>query len=154
MAATLEEEIEWLSCTTTRCRLEAGAHSQRQDHCRWRSRGQKRRHCQVWLKDCHGPYFEYHPSWGDSEPEENEEAPKDFNLEDLLELGPEINCFLWGPVESSNEDDRQTPSPKPPIEELESWVIWRARMYETPGWWQELANVPGVDNHGKLACEV
>ena len=34
------------------------------------------------------------------------------------------------------------------------WVTWRAWMDETPGWWQELAMVPGVDNHKKLACEV
>ena len=27
-------------------------------------------------------------------------------------------------------------------------------MYETSGWWQELAKVPGIDDHEKLACEV
>ena len=46
------------------------------------------------------------------------------------------------------------PSPKPPIEELEKWVTWRAQAYETPSWWQELAMVPEVDNHEKLAYEV
>ena len=35
---------------------------------------------------------------GGSESEGNVE---DFNLEDLLEFGPEVNCFLQGPVESS-----------------------------------------------------
>ena len=46
------------------------------------------------------------------------------------------------------------PSPKPQIEELERWVTWRAWMYETPSWWQELVMVPGVDDHKKLAHEV
>ena len=27
-------------------------------------------------------------------------------------------------------------------------------MHDTPGWWQELSNVPGVDDHEKLAWEV
>ena len=27
-------------------------------------------------------------------------------------------------------------------------------MHDMPGWWQELAEVPGVDNHEKLALEV
>ena len=46
------------------------------------------------------------------------------------------------------------PSPEPLIGELEKWVTWRAWTYETPGWWQELVMVPGVDDHKKLACEV
>ena len=62
MAATLEEEIEQLSCPLIRSWLEAQVHSQSRDHCRHRSRGQKRRYCQVWLENCHAPYFEYHPS--------------------------------------------------------------------------------------------
>ena len=52
------------------------------------------------------PYFEYHPSWRGSEFKENEEASKDFDLEDLLELGLEVDCFLQGPVESSEEENR------------------------------------------------
>ena len=46
------------------------------------------------------------------------------------------------------------PSPKPPIEELEKWVTWRAWTYKTSSWWQELVMVPGVDNHKKLAHKV
>ena len=38
-AATLEEEIEWLSRSITRGQSGACAHSRSQDHCRWRSRG-------------------------------------------------------------------------------------------------------------------
>ena len=106
------------------------------------------------LEDCHAPYFEYHPSQRGSESEGDEEAPEDFNLEDLPEFGPEVNCFHWGPVESSEEENMKTPSPKPLIEELEKWVTWRAQTYETPSWWQELVMVPGVDDHEKLAREV
>ena len=69
-------------------------------------------------EDCCAPYFEYHPSQRCSESEGNEEAPKDFNLEDPLELGREVNCFLWGPIKSSEEQNTKIPSPKPLIEEL------------------------------------
>ena len=134
MAATLEEEIEWLSCPLTRSWLEAWAHSQSRDHCRHKFRGWKRRHCQVQPEDCHAPYFEYHPSHRVSESEGDEEAPEDFNLEYPLELRPDVNCILWGPVESSEEENVKTPSPEPLIEELEKWVTWRAREYETPSW--------------------
>ena len=63
------------------------------------------------LEDCHGPYFEYHPFWRVSASEEDEEAPEEFNLEDLLELKPEVDCFLWGPVESSEEETTKVPPP-------------------------------------------
>ena len=46
------------------------------------------------------------------------------------------------------------PSPKPPIEEFEKWVTWKAWAYETPSWWQELSMVPEVVDYEKLACEV
>ena len=78
----------------------------------------------------------------------------DFNLEALPELGPEVDCFLQRPAKSSEEADRRTSSPEPPVEELESWVTWRAQMHDMPGWWDELAKVPGVDDHEKLAWEV
>ena len=78
----------------------------------------------------------------------------DFNLEAPPELGPEVNHFLQGLVKSSEEEDRRTSSPEAPVEELERWVIWRAQMHDIPGWWQELAEVPGVDDQKKLAWEV
>ena len=51
---------------------------------------------------------------------------EDFNLEDSLELGPEVTCFLQGPVKSSKEENIEMPSHEPPIEELKKWVTWRA----------------------------
>ena len=152
--ATLEEEKEQLSQSVTRGWLDAHAHSRSWDCCRWKSRGQKRRHHPVQLEESHAPYFKYHSPWKGPESKEDEEALLDFNLEALLELGPEVNCFLWGPAESLGEEDRRTSSPEPPVEELESWVTWRAWMHNMPGWWQELAEVPGVDDYIKLAWEV
>ena len=79
MAAALEEEIEWLSCPLIRSQSKAQAHSQNRDCCRYRSRGQKRRHHQVWPEDCHAPYFEYHPSWRSSESKGDTAAAEDLN---------------------------------------------------------------------------
>ena len=108
----------------------------------------------MWPEDCHAPYFEYHPPWRSPESDEDKEVPVDFDLEALPELGPEVDHILWGPVKGSEEEDRKVPSPEPPVEELESWVTWRAWTYEMPGWWQELVMVPGVDDHEKLAHEI
>ena len=152
MAAPLEEEIEWLSCPLIRSQSEAWAHSQSRDHHTCRSRGWKRKCHQVWPEDCHGPYFEYHPSWRGSESEGDGEASEDLNLEEPPELGPEVTCFLQEPAKSSEEE--KVPSPEPPIEELQKWVTWKARAYETPSWWQELTMVPEVDDYEKLAHEV
>ena len=77
-----------------------------------------------------------------------------FTLEAPPELGPEVDHFLQGPAKSSEEENRRMPTPEPLMEELENWVIWRAWMQDMPGWWQELAEVPGVDDHKKLAWEV
>ena len=52
------------------------------------------------------------------------------------------------------EENVKAPSSKPPIGELQRWVMWKALTYKTPGWWQELTKVPGVDDCKKLACEV
>ena len=80
--------------------------------------------------------------------------PLDFYLEAPPELGPEVNSFHQGPAKSSEEEGRRTSSQEPPVEELESWLTWRAQMHNMPGWWEELAMVPGVDDHKKLAQEV
>ena len=52
------------------------------------------------------------------------------------------------------EDDRNKSSPEPPVEEYERWLTWRAGAHNMPGWWQELAKVPGVDDHQELVQEV
>ena len=63
-AAALEVEIEWLSQPLIWSQSHTWTHSCSRDHHRHRSRGWKRRCCQVWLEDCCAPYFEYNPSQG------------------------------------------------------------------------------------------
>ena len=152
--ATLEEEIEQLSQSITQDWLEAHTHSRSWDHCRWKSWGWNRRCCPVWPEQSPVPYFKYNPPWRGPASEEDEKALLDFDLEAPSELGPEVDCFLQGPAESSGEEDRRISSPEPPVEDLESWVTWRARVHDMPDWWQELTEVPGVDDHEKLAWEV
>ena len=108
----------------------------------------------MWPEESHAPYFECYPPWRGPESKEDEEAFLNFDLEAPPELVPEVNCFLQGPAKSSGEENGRTSSPEPIVEELESWVTWRAWMHNTPGWWQELAEVPWVDDHEKLAWEV
>ena len=105
-------------------------------------------------EDCHTPYFEYHPSQRSSESKGDAAATEDLNLEEPLELGPEVTCFLQGSAKSLEEENVKVPSPEPPIEKLQKWVTWKAQAYETPSQWQELAMVPEVDDYEKLACEV
>ena len=88
----------------------------------------------MWPEESHAPYFEYHPPWRGPTSEEEEEALLDFDLEAPPELGLEVNCFLQGLAESLEEEDRRTSSPEPPVEELESWVTWRAQRHDMPDW--------------------
>ena len=88
---------------------------------------------------------------------EDEEAKLpllDFDLKTLPELGPEVDCFLQELAGSSEEDNRNRSSPEPPVEEYKRWVTWRAQVHNMPGWWPELAEFPGVDDHQELAQKV
>ena len=49
------------------------------------------------------------------------------------------------------EEDRNRSSPEPLVEEYERWVTWRACVHDMPGWWQELAKVPKIDDDQELA---
>ena len=152
-AATLEEEIEWLSCPLIQSQSETQTHSHGRD-CRHRSRGCKRKHHQVWPEDCLAPYYEYNPPVRSLEPGGEEAATKDLNLGEPPELEMEVAYFLQGSAESLGEENMKVPSPKPPIEDLQKWVTWKAWTCETLSWWQELTMVPGVDNYKKLARKV
>ena len=99
------------------------------------------------LEDCCASYFEYNPPLRSPEPEGEETSTKDVNLGELLELELEVTYFLQGLAKSLGEENVKVPSPKPPTRELQRWVIWKAQMYKTPSWWQELTMVPGVDDH-------
>ena len=109
----------------------------------------------VWLEKGPAPFFQYIPPLRGPEYEEDVELPLlDVDLEDLLELGPEINHFLQELAGSSEEESRGRSSPEPLVEEYKRWVTWRAQVQNMPDWWQELAEVPKVDNYQKLAWEV
>ena len=106
------------------------------------------------LEESPVPFFKYNPPWRGPASEEDEEALLDFDLEAPPELGPKVNCFLLGLADSSGEEDRKRSSPEAPVEDLENWVTWRAQVLDTPDWWQELIEVPGIDDHEKVAQEV
>ena len=100
------------------------------------------------------PYFKYNPPLRSLEPRGEEAAIEDLDLGELLELELEVTYFLQGSAKSLGEGNVKAPSPEPPIEDLQKWVILKAWTCKTPSWWQELTMVPGVDDYKKLACEV
>ena len=69
------------------------------------------------------------------------------------ELEPRVTSFLGGSVENLKEEE-EVPPPEPLVGELWEWVMWKAKMTETPDWWRELLAVPGVPNCKKLAWKV
>ena len=109
----------------------------------------------MWPEEGTAPFFQYSPPQRGPEYEEEAKLPLlDVNLEDLPELGPEVDCFFQELAGSSEEESRGRSSSEPPVEEYERWVTWRAQAHDTPDWWQELAEVPKVDDYQKLAWEV
>ena len=120
MAATLEEEIERLSCTQN-C-PEVRTRSKSRDHQGCSREEQKRRCHQVWFEkppapNCHsGLRMEY-----------SEEAitTEGSDLEEPPELGLEVASFLRGSPGTS-EDEGNGISPEPAVTEFSQWVQWRA----------------------------
>ena len=111
----------------------------------------------VWPEESPAPFFKYSPpQWGpgSGEDEEAELPLLDFDLELPPELGPEVDRFLQEPPGSLEEEDRNRSSPKHPVEYYERWVTWQAWAHDIPGWWPELAKIPGVDNHQELSQKV
>ena len=106
------------------------------------------------LEESPASYFEYSPPWRGPESEKDKEALLDLDLKAPLELGPEIDSFLQESAGSLGEEDSKKSSPEPPVEDFESWVTWRAQVHDMPDWWQELTEVPGIEDHKKLAWEV
>ena len=132
--AALEEEIEWLSCPLTWSWPEVQMHSKSRDHQVHGSRRQKQMCHQVLPENCPAPYFKYHPSRRNSESNRKTVATEDPNLEELLELGLEVTCFLRGSAENSEEEEEKALPPKPPVKELHKWVTWKAEACEMPSW--------------------
>ena len=103
------------------------------------------------------PLFEYSPpQWcaGSREDEEAELPLLDFDLKLPPELGPEVDHFPQEPAGSSEEEDSNRSSPESLVEDYVRWVTWQAWVHNTPGWWPELAKIPGMDDHQELAPKV
>ena len=107
-----------------------------------------------YLRTVGPPILNITPPKGTWSPGGEAVATEDPDLEELLELGPEITCFLRGLAENLEEEDEKVPCPKPPVEELWEWVKWKAEAYKMPSWWRELMKVPEVEDHEKLAWKV
>ena len=103
------------------------------------------------------PFFKYSPLQrgpGSGEDKEAELPLLDFDLEDLPELGPEVNHFLQELAGSSEEENRDRSSPEPLVKEYQRWVTQRPKAHDTHGWWQELVKVPEVKDHQELVWKV
>ena len=146
--ATLEEEIERLSCTQncpeTRVRLKS------RDHWGWSREEQKRRCHQMQFGDPPALNCPTNPKTGSGE---EGATGKDCDLEDPLELRPEVASFLRGSPETSGDEGSVMP-PGPTVLEFSQWVPWKAKKCETLDWWSELLAVPGIEDYRKLAREV
>ena len=105
------------------------------------------------LRTAQPPTSNITPPEGTQESSREAMATEDPDLEEPLEWGPEVACFLRGSPENSEEEEK-APSPKPPVREVCKWVAWKAQACKTPGWWRELLAVPEVQDYEELAWEV
>ena len=117
----------------------------------WRSRkGQKRRRCQVSFMDEPAPGQSASPKM----PLDEEELKgNENNLEDPPELKPAVASFLWGSPEKLGDKGKKVPL-EPAVLDSAGWVMWKAKMCNTPDWWRELSMVPGEEDTRKLVREV
>ena len=141
VVATLEEEIERLSCTRNHSQLGAGSKSRE---------GKKKRCHKVWFEEQPAPIHSADPKTQLSEEGSN---GRGSDLEEPLELKPMVASFLRGLPETSEDEGEKMP-PGPTVLEFSLWVPWKAERCETPEWWMELSAVPEKDDHRKLAREV
>ena len=75
----------------------------------------------------------------------------EFNLGPPPELAPDVNHFLQELARSARKGSGSNPSPEPPVEEYKRLVTWQGQVLNMPEWWQELVEIPGVDDHQELA---
>ena len=138
--ATLEEEIERL--TWMRAHSRSRVRSRSQDHWRSRERGRKR--------GCHQVSQSADPEMPSGD---KESKGRDADLGELPELAPMVASFLWGSLETSDNEGRVT-LPEPAVLDFTEWVQWKAGKCDTPSWWMELSMVPGEDNTRELTRQV
>ena len=149
--AALEERIERLSWSISRGWL--GTQSLSCNCQKRRSRG-NRRYCRAFPEDSpvHSPEHSP-PLWGPGAWEDKgAELPfLEFNLGLPTELGPDVDCFLQELANSMREGSRSDSSPELPAEEYRRWVTWQGQVLNMPDWWQELVEIPEIDDHWELA---
>ena len=146
--ATLEEEINWLSCT--RAHLKSRARSKSRDCWRPSGEGQKKRCCQVRFADEASPSQSANP---ETLLGEKGSEGRGSDLEELPELKPMVASFLQGLPETSDDEAEKTLL-EPAISDFGQWVPWRAERCEMPEWWVELSTMPGKEDTRRLAREV
>ena len=146
--STLEKEIERLN--HTQAHSQSRARSNSRDH--WRLSGEewKRRCCQVRFADEPAPSQSANHKTPLGE-EGSEGGGSD--LEEPPELKPMIASFLWGLLETSDDEGEKTPL-EPAILDFSLWVPWKAERCETPDWWRELSAVLGKEDARMLARKV
>ena len=147
-AAALKGEIERLSHPLPGVQLEVRVRLKSRDCWMYGATECKRRHCQVQFTNNPAPC---HPLRESPEFGKGEATAEDLDLGKLPELEPGVTSFLWGSVESSEEEG---PPPELPVWELCKWVTWKAKPTETPDWWRELLAVPGVPNCKRLVWKI
>ena len=146
--STLEKEIERLNCT--QAHSQSRARSKSGDHWRPSGEGQKRRCCQVRFADEPAPSQSANPKTPLGE--EGSEG-RGSDLEEPLELKLTVASFLWGMLETLDDEGEKMP-PESAILDFSLWVPWKAERSETQDWWRELSAVPGKEDARKLAREV
>ena len=147
-ASTLEKEIERLH--HAQARSQSRTRSKSRDCHRPSGEGQKRR--------CHQVRFTDEPvSSQSADPKmplgEEGSQGRGSDLEELLELKATVASFLWGSLETLDEEGEKMP-PQPDTADFSQWVKWKSERCETPDWWEELLAVLGKEDARRLAREV
>ena len=146
-AGALEGEIERLS--SMRAHPRSRARSRSRDHQRSRE-GQKRK--------CHQVSFAGEPAPSQSASPKTPLGKEGLkgdkaDLKDPPELKPAVASFLWGLPETLG-DEGEKALPEPAVSDSAAWVMWKAKMCDTPDWWRELSTVPGEEDTRKLVRQV
>ena len=72
----------------------------------------------------------------------------------LLELGPDLKCFLQEPAIMQEEGGGSNVSQGTPAEDYEDWIKWRGHRINTPDWWWELVGIPGINDFQELTQKI
>ena len=65
-----------------------------------------------------------------------------------------MECFFQELAGECGEDGGHHLHAEPPVGKYEKWVEWRGQMVDTPSWWQELEEIPEVDDTQELAQKI